>query len=253
MVDKVIRSTNNTIIKNVQLLQKKKALRKKQGMFVVEGLRAVTDISDDVCYYIATSNINKLDVTSSATQWITVADDVFASVSETKSPQGILAVVKTERLNLEDIARKSFYLVLENVQDPGNMGTIIRTAYGFGVEALIVSTGCVDIYSPKVVRATMSAITKLPIVYDVEIAECMEFLRENGTRIYATDLEAAHDINDVRFSKNLALVVGNEANGISEFTRDIADEKVKIVIANNLESLNVAVATGICLYKVTNR
>ncbi len=147
MEDKVITSVNNNIIKNIITLQNKKSERKKQGLFVVEGLRAVKDLGNvsEICYFVATQNIQKSDITTQPTQWITVTDEIFSSISATQTPQGIMAIVQQRKNSLQSIPIKNgVYLVVENVQDPGNLGTIIRTAYGFGVNAIFLTKGCVN-------------------------------------------------------------------------------------------------------------
>lgn len=255
MENKFISSSQNGIIKNIQLLQKKKSERKKQGLFIVEGIRAVNEVpSDYEVEYIITidsfdvSEIKNLD----RSKWIIVTDEIFKLISDTESPQGVMAVVKLHKYSLASLNTKStpFYLLLENVQDPGNLGTIIRTAYGFGVDAIFVSKGSVDVYSPKSIRATMGAVLHIPIIVDVDMVECMQWLKEKDIPIYATALEESKVIYDNDFSKCAALIIGNEANGVSEMTKQLATTKVRIPMPGGLESLNASIAAAVCMYEV---
>ncbi|OON95507.1 MAG: hypothetical protein ATN36_08345 [Epulopiscium sp. Nele67-Bin005] len=247
----MINSAKNPIIAEVIALQKKKSTRNEKGLFVVEGLRAVKEVcEDDVRYFIATNNICKADFTTN-TQWIEVSDEVFKTISDTKTPQGILAVVQQKNFTLQNLtqAQNSFYLVLENIQDPGNLGTVIRTAYSFGVDAIFITKGSADIYSPKVVRSTMGALWNTKIISNLEISEIFDWLNQHNISTYATDLTNSNPIYDVDFTEKVALIIGNEANGISQETRDLATFKVKIPMVGG-ESLNASIATGICLYEI---
>lgn len=255
MENKFISSSQNSIIKNIQLLQKKKSERKKQGLFIVEGIRAVNEIPNDYeVEYIITidsfdaSGIKNLD----KSKWIVVTDEIFKLISDTESPQGVMAVVKLHKYSLASLNTKStpFYLLLENVQDPGNLGTIIRTAYGFGVDAIFISKGSVDVYSPKAIRATMGAVFHVPIIMDVEMIECVQWLKEKDIPIYATALEESRVIYDNDFSQSVALIIGNEANGVSEMTKQLATTKVRIPMPGGLESLNASIAAAVCMYEV---
>ncbi|ONI40388.1 hypothetical protein AN639_00980 [Candidatus Epulonipiscium fishelsonii] len=251
MEDKTILSTKNPIIKNIRLLQEKKSARDQQGLFIVEGIRAVSDLKHKkVQTFIATRNINKDAFCKEETQWIEVSENVFSFISDTKTPQGIMAVVYKEQYSLDKLKYKknSIFLVVENVQDAGNLGTLIRTAYGFGVEAIFLSSSCVDLYNPKVVRATMGV--ELPIFTNINISDCIHQLKQKDITICVTDLQTDTYLQNCEFNKGVALVVGNEANGVTEQTKELADKKIKIQMQNNLESLNVSIASAICLYQI---
>lgn len=255
MENKFISSSQNAIIKNILLLQKKKSERKKQALFIVEGIRAVNEVPDNypIEYIITTDDFDANQIKRlSSSKWLVVTDEVFKLISDTETPQGVMAVVGISKYELSSLNSKEnpFYLLLENVQDPGNLGTIIRTAYGFGVDAIFVSKGSVDVYSPKSVRATMGAVFHVPIITDVEMVECIQWLKEKNIPIYATALEESRVIYDNDFKEQVALVIGNEANGVSEMTKTMATTKVRIPMPGGLESLNASIAAAVCMYEV---
>ncbi|ONI45940.1 hypothetical protein AN641_02900 [Candidatus Epulonipiscioides gigas] len=256
MDDKYITSVSNSIIKNIKELQTKKQTRQKEELFVVEGTRAVNDIKNiaDILYFVATENIPKENFTKQI-QWITVSENVFSYISETKTPQGIMAIVKQKCKSLSELTVKKggTYLVLENITDPGNLGTIIRTAYGLFVDAIFLTKGCAELYSPKVVRSTMSSILKIDIIKNYDISDYITFFKKNNIKIYATDLQQSTNLYNTNFDSSVALIIGNEANGVSEYTRENSDEFIKIPIQNGLESLNAAIATSIILYEISKQ
>lgn len=246
----------NALIKNIVQLQKKKSARKKQGLFVVEGIRAVNEIpaSVEVMHYITTPGITADEIKNlESRKWIIVTEEIFKAISETQSPQGAMAVVKMPENPLENIEMKAdgFYLVLENLQDPGNLGTIIRTAHAFNVDGVFLTKGTVDLYSPKVVRSTMSSLFHVPVVMDYEISEYMAALNKAHITTYATHLsDTAKSIYDTKFEGGVALIIGNEGNGISDEVKKAVEKHIIIPMPGGCESLNASVATSICLYEV---
>lgn len=256
MNNKLITSIQNPIIKNIIQLQKKKSARKKQGLFVVEGIRSVNEITskDWVEYYVTTPEVTEEIVPGlREAKWIIVSEEIYKLISETESPQGALAVVKNVEHSLETFKIKDdgFYLLLENIQDPGNLGTMIRTAHAFGVDGVFISKGSVDVYSPKVVRSTMGSLFHIPLVVGLDSEEIVSYLKNAGIRLYATHLsDKSKDIFNVEFNEKLAIVIGNEGNGISEVIKEESDEHMIIPMPGGSESLNASIATSICLYEV---
>lgn len=256
MTNKVVTSMQNALIKNIVQLQKKKSARKKQGLFVVEGIRAVNEIpaSVEVMHYITTPEVKAEEIKNlEMKKWITVTAEIFKAISETQSPQGVMAIVKMPEHRLEDVSIKEngFYLVLENLQDPGNLGTIIRSAHAFNVDGVFLTKGTVDLYSPKVVRSTMSSLFHVPVIVDYEISEYMEVLNKAHITTYATHLsDTAKSIYEAKFEGGTALIIGNEGNGISDEVKETANEHIIIPMPGGCESLNASVATSICLYEV---
>ncbi|OON97085.1 MAG: hypothetical protein ATN31_08640 [Candidatus Epulonipiscioides saccharophilum] len=256
MEDKNITSISNPIIKNIRALQSKKSIRQQESLFIVEGTRAVNDLSDsaEISYFIATKDVDRSNFNKKI-QWITVSDNVYTHISDTKTPQGLMAVVKQKSKSLNDfeIKERGTYLILEDISDPGNLGTIIRTAYGLFVDAIFLTNDCSDLYSPKVVRSTMGSILNIDIIRNHDIASYINFFKDNKVKLYTTDLDQSSNLYDTNFDQAVAIIVGNEAKGISEYARKHADEAIKIPMRNGLDSLNVAMATGIVLYEVAKQ
>jgi TrmH family RNA methyltransferase len=255
MEGKRITSMHNPLIKNISLLKKKKSARKDQRLFIVEGLRAVKEIpnSQMVKYYITTESYQKeYEYFIDKDKWIIVTQEIFDAITDTISPQGIMAVTETPFLDINDlkIDEKQIYLLLENIQDPGNLGTIIRSAHAFGIKNIILTKGCVDLYSPKVVRSTMGSLFHVNIIIDASIEEALNLLKRHHIPIYATALEDALSLSDVCFKKGLALLIGNEGNGLSDKAKQLSDYKIKIDMPGGAESLNASIAASICIYEV---
>ena len=255
MASKHITSMNNPIIKNIALLKKKKSARKEQRLFIVEGLRVVKEIpsSQTVKYYITTENFQKeYEYFIDKDKWIMVTQDIFEEIADTMSPQGIMAVVEAPFLDIDyiKIDSKEAYLLLENIQDPGNLGTIIRTAHAFGIKNIILTKGCVDLYSPKVVRSTMGSLFHVKIIMDVSIEDALSLFKKHHIPIYATALDEAVSLADVHFEQGLALLIGNEGNGLSDRAKQLSDYKIKIDMPGGAESLNASIAASICIYEV---
>lgn len=254
MVNKVITSTGNGLVKKVGLLQTKKSARKKENTFVIEGLRGVNEIPDPnmIRELIMSANIEPSAIKVDAQEVITVTEDVYKHMSDTKTPQGVMATVAMCHKTLDELEvnHKGFYLVLENVQDPGNLGTMIRTAHGFGVDAIFLTKGCVDLYNPKTIRSSMGSLLHLPIVLDLEIEEIAAWLKSNDIPLYATDLQESKPLAHYTFNGSTAIAIGNEANGISEQLRSLAPYKMRIPMPGGLESLNASIAGSICMYEV---
>lgn len=255
MKNKYITSVQNPLIKMIIELQNKKSARKKEKLFIVEGMRSVNEIPEHfkVAYYVTTEHFNQNQLPRlEEGKWIIVTEEIYKIISGTESPQGIMAVVQIPSVVLKDLQseEKGFYLVLENLQDPGNLGTIIRTAHAFGAKAVLITKGSVDLYSPKVVRSTMGSLFHIPICIDYEIQEYISYLQKLEIPIYVTALEEAKPIFHINFNNPLAIVIGNEGNGISDYLKETADYKMMIPMPGGSESLNASVATSICIYEV---
>lgn len=258
MNKKSITSAQNPIIKLVKELMKKKAARKKNGKFVVEGIRAVQEIPKEIQieYLLVSDQVEESTYSGiKAKQILVLSDDLFSGISETETPQGMMAIVNIPELLLETMnIEDGPYLILENLQDPGNMGTIIRTAHAFAFKGIFITKGSVDLYSPKVVRSTMSSLFYLPIVKDYSIEEYAEYLRDKQVTLYTTALtDSAQPIQKVGFDKRMALVIGNEGNGVSQYCLEHTDHTMIIPMPGGAESLNASVAAGVCMYEVVRK
>ncbi len=181
-----------------------------------------------------------------------VKDTVFEGMCETVTPQGILCLVKQPEYSYEDIVKGSDIklLLLEDIQDPGNLGTMIRTAEAAGMNGLIMSRGTVDIFSPKVTRSTMGAIFRVPFLYTDSLTDTIDRLKNDGVTVYAAYLRDGEDFENVSYSSRSAVMIGNEGNGLSDAAVEHASKNVYIPMAGEVESLNAAVAAALLMYKI---
>lgn len=253
-----ITSKDNEMIKHIKKLKEKK-YREEYNEFIIEGVKMIEEalsekakiksiiicedcknqcaIPSDLMYEIA-----KLDC-------IYVSEKVFNTITDVINPQGIMAILEKVKNNENIIDyTASNYLILDNVQDPGNMGTILRTADSLGFKQIIVSKGTADVYNLKVVRSTMGAIFRVKVIETENLVKTIKTMKKHKINIYATDLRTDKSIYDVDYSKS-AVVIGNEANGVSEEVLKEATERIKIPMLGKTESLNAAVATSVILYE----
>ena len=249
----MIESTSNKKIKELAALQRSKKERTQAGLFVLEGDRIIRDAIStrrelvDNVYVSATYASEKGLPTENA---VVVADSVLSHVCETVTDQGILATVREEPLlrNEEELESCDRVLILEDIQDPGNLGTIIRTAEAAGIEAVIMSNGTTDIFSPKVVRSTMGSILRVPFAYSGDMQRTIKNLKESGHTVYAAHLKGASGMRETPFEARRAIIIGNEGRGISDPVADLADVRVFIPMQGEVESLNAAIAAAILMY-----
>ncbi len=261
-MNEMITSSSNSIIKEIKSLHRKKDRWIKKAFFV-EGIRAVEEsiLSNARIAYIVYSDMlfhikggeqlfNRIDQNTYKLNYI--SDKLFNEVSDTEAPQGILAVVEYDLKNINDILKKkgNFLILLDKVQDPGNMGTIIRTADAFGSNGVIVTEGCVDIFNPKTIRSTMGSVFHIPLLYYKSASDAIKDLKEKGIRIITTSLDAKEYCFDVELKSDFALIIGNEASGVSEEVVDESDLLIKIPMPGNAESLNAAIASSVIMYEV---
>ena len=254
----VITSKDNEYVKHIKKLKEKK-YREEYKEFIVEGIKMVQEAIEEnaeiksiiICDDCKVqSNIpNELMYEIAKFNCIYVAEKVFVTMSDVINPQGIMAIIKKpENKETEIDFSKDIYLLLDNIQDPGNMGTILRTADSLNMTQIIVSKGSSDIYNPKVVRSTMGAIYRIKVVEVESLAKTVKEFKKHKINVYATDLRTDKSIYDVDYKKS-AIVIGNEANGVSEEVLKEATDRIKIPMIGKTESLNAAVATSVILYE----
>lgn len=244
----VISSKDNEIVKHIKRLTEKK-YRDEYNEFVIEGIRIIEEAiveKASIKKIIITESFNANLLNIEKYEIITLTDNLFKSISDVSNPQGILAIIE-KNVNKEIDYNNNLFLLLDEIQDPGNIGTILRTADSVGLNQIIVSKNSADIFNPKVVRSTMGAIFRVSVIY-CDLEKEIKELKEQGFRILATDLKGAKSIYDTDFNKS-AIVIGNEGNGVSKSILDLADERIIIPMKGKTESLNASVATGIILYK----
>ena len=180
-----------------------------------------------------------------------LSEDVFSRIADTKTPQGILCVVKRVSSSIEEMFRENgIWLLLEDIQDPGNLGTIIRTAEGAGAAGIFLSSGCVDIFSPKVVRSTMGSIFRVPFVKDCDLKETVRFLKEKSVTVYAAGIRDALLYDEAEYREGAAILIGNEGNGLTDETCENADYKVIIPMSHEVDSLNAAAASAVAFWEL---
>ncbi|MCC8170039.1 MAG: RNA methyltransferase, partial [Oscillospiraceae bacterium] len=252
----IISSASNGRFKHIKSLSMKKN-RKEYGEYTVEGIKSVRDAaaSKRKPVLIAVSEDfyenEKFDYPSD-TELIVFSNNIFNKLCDTTAPQGFMAVMKIEGSSEIIPNPNKAYIYCDGIQDPGNMGTIIRTADAAGFGGVILSEGCVDIYSPKTVRASMGSFFNIDIFTDKTVSDLKKF-RETGFKLVGGSLrERTIDYREADFKKPTVIVVGNEANGISAEVRALC-ECVKIPILGSAESLNVSVAAGILMYELVRQ
>jgi TrmH family RNA methyltransferase len=250
---KRIHSANNPQVKEWKKLLTKKG-RDKTGTFLIEGFHLVEEalkLEDMIIHMIVSEEIDMPPQWNYGDIPVTlVSQEVIKALAETETPQGILAVCRQRKTDIESFRGKTF-LLIDAVQDPGNVGTIIRTADAAGVDAVIVGKGSVDVYNPKVLRAAQGSHFHLPIITG-ELQPWIEKLEKEGIPVYGTALENGQIYTDVQPSEGFALIVGNEGSGVDKNLLAQTTQNLFIPIYGKSESLNVAVATGILLYYFKN-
>lgn len=246
----MITSKTNDLIKYIKSLHMKKN-RDEKGEFIVEGPKMVKEvIASDL-------HINKviiceelfdepIDVRNNDVEFVTA--NVFEYISDTKTPQGIMAIV-SKRSN-ENIKYSDNMFALDNVQDPGNIGTIIRTLDCAGINTILLSKGCADEYNPKVIRSTMGAIFRVNVFSELDLSEKLEELKNDGYNIIVTSLEGATSMFEYNFKGKNVIVIGNESNGVSKEIQNLANVRIKIPMAGETESLNAGVAASLVAYEI---
>lgn len=320
----MITSAANKKVKNIAALLSRSRERKKQGVFVVEGIKMFSETPIDriLEVYIEETLFQEVLVGKSDEEFVkklnqitgclrekngknsavenigntvefeVVRDDIFRKMSDTQTPQGILCVVKRMDKTFEDLIRetqmkeeqetecqekdkhqkdnqkkdyqekdgqaerecaKSLYLILEDIQDPGNLGTMIRAGEGAGVSGVIMSDKTVDVYNPKTIRATMGSIYRVPFCYVSDLHRCIKDLQECDVKVYAAHLkgEEAYDLQN--YCKSVAFLIGNEGNGLKDETAELADAYIKIPMLGKVESLNAAIAATLLVYEAARQ
>lgn len=251
----MITSVQNSKIKRINALQHKQNTRKKEKLFIVEGSKVINETPGNLIEEIFLSETfcmnNKKYIEELEGKYEVLSDRVFKQISSFTTPQGILAIVKQNPTEFSDLILKdkSLIIALECIQDPGNMGTIIRTADAVNAQAVIISTGSVDIYNSKVVRATMGSIFRVPLIVDVELKEILKKLKENNVNIYAAHLNTNNSYYDMNYKESTCFLIGNEGNGLSKDIANQATDYIKIPILGQAESLNASVAAGVLMYE----
>lgn len=251
----MITATSNKRIKWLVSITEKAKERRKEQAFVVEGGKMFEEADEKYIreVYVSESYIEKNGISDKLQRvgFETVSDEVFKKISDTKAPQGILCVMNQYKYALEDLLNKDnpVLVLLEDIQDPGNLGTILRTGEGAGIDGVIMTKDTVDIYNPKTIRATMGSIYRMPFLYVDSLGEVIGKLQEKGILVYAAHLKGNEYYDNFDFKKGTAFLIGNEGNGLKKETADLADAYLKIPMEGKVESLNAAIATSLLMYE----
>ncbi len=268
MVIKMITSAANARVKQVVQWQTKAKERKKDKVYLVEGFKMYEEApeKDILEVYLSEESAQKI-VAKGAVEFETshkilqeklertgyeiVSTDIFRKMSDTQTPQGILTVLKQPEYRLEELLCQPnpLFVVLENLQDPGNLGTIIRTGEGAGITGVIMTEKTVDIFNPKTIRATMGSIYRVPFIYVASMEDTLQKLHEQGIHTYAAHLKGDTYYDSFSFREPTAFLIGNEGNGLQKETAEMANDYLKIPMEGNVESLNAAIATSLLMYE----
>ena len=251
----------NPVVKAAAELKQKK-YRTQNGLYLAEGLRtaeeAVAYKAVETLFYVATDDERTMrlleDAAAQNIKLVCVSENVMKKIADTETPQGIIAVCKMRQLKLENLlASGKMLLVLDRVGDPGNIGTMLRTADAAGIGGLVLLKGCADIYAPKTVRSSMGSLFHIPVLSGVSEQEFVSAAKKAGYDLLVTCLDGADNLYKADLSGRIAFVMGNEAGGVSESLLEKADKRVYIPMAGRAESLNVAMAAGIVMFEALRR
>lgn len=254
-----ITGKNNDLIKNVKKLLSSSKQRREQGLFVLEGARLVFDVLNSFykvkCFLITEDAFEKFRlkademINTSESSYI-ISDELAQKLSDTQTSQGVFAVCSMKATDDFALKENSKLIALDNLQDPGNLGTIVRTAEALGIDGIIVGGGC-DIYNPKVLRASMGSMLRINVTTADDLVSKLTELKSKGFTVYGTSPDSsAVPITEIDFSNITVCVIGNEANGISDEVKSICDSLITIPMLGRAESLNAAAAASITMWEM---
>ena len=262
MID--ITSSQNPVIKEVRSLKNRKD-REDKGLFFIEGAKIVEEALASgaaLTYAVMAESFEQgscghdtfRKIDAAGVRCYIVPDSLFDALGDTRTPQGILAVAEIKSPELRDASfAEGLFVILDSIRDPGNMGTIIRTADAAGFTGVIATAGCVDVYNPKVLRSTMGSVFHIPVYFQNDIIEIIMLLKSKGVRIVASHLSGGCSIYQTDMTVSTALIIGSEAEGISKEAAAAADQLVKIPMPGRAESLNASIAAGIMMYEAVRQ
>ena len=261
-MDYDIKSKDNVKIKYVKKLISSSNFRKKEKSFVLEGIRLCYDaflssVHITETYYTEEISIKDFEkirkIIALSKKSYKVPKDILKEISDTKNPQGIVCVCKEldKQFSLDKINNVGKFIILENIQDPSNLGTIIRTAEAIGISALIMSKDCCDIYNTKVLRGSMGAVFRVNIYFSNNICETINDLKSKDIKTYAAVPDRlTKSITSIDYKESMAIAIGNEGNGLKKETIDTCSEKITIPMLGKAESINAAMAAGIIMWEM---
>lgn len=263
----MITSTSNAKVKRLVNLRRKRRARDDEGVFLTEGLRMFQEVPEGKLlelyvterFYKKEKKLVDEKCSKNRCRSELLSESVMEYVSDTQHPQGVLCIVRQRNGNgLEEIlGRKELgaetgcplILLLDNLQDPGNLGTIFRTGEAAGVTGILMSRDCVDVYNPKVIRSTMGSIFRMPFWYAENLTGAIRDMKAKGVCTYAAHLEGTCIYDDPDYRKPSAFFIGNEGNGLRDEVAELADCYLKIPMAGKVESLNAAIAAAVLMFE----
>lgn len=252
-----ITSKDNELIKHIKKLKDKK-YRDESQEYIVEGIKMIEEAINEK------ANIKKIIICEDCEksesipkelmyeiakyECVYVTDKIFESITGVVSPQGIIAIISKQIETNKIDSTQEIIVALDDIQDPGNLGTILRTVDSVGINQLIISKGTADPYNPKVVRSTMGAIFRVKIIESEDLLQTLKEIKKQKYKVVVTSLQTEYSLYEIDYNRKV-IVIGNEANGVKKEIQEMADEKIKIPMLGKTESLNASVATGIVLYE----
>lgn len=258
----MITSTSNQQMKNLSALLKKSKERKTQGVFVAEGPKMCFEAPRELvkAVYVSESFLEDAGAESHLLAYCNegahipyevVADSVFRGISDTQTPQGIMSVVQMPQYELQDLfaGERTLLLVLESIQDPGNLGTMLRTGEGAGVTGVVMNRTTVDLFNPKTIRSTMGSLYRVPFFVADELTDTLLAIKKQGVRLYAAHLKGTMSYDEPDYCPPSAFLIGNEGNGLSDEIAGMADTYIRIPMQGQVESLNAAVSASLLMYE----
>ncbi|MBP2650968.1 MAG: tRNA/rRNA methyltransferase (SpoU) [Firmicutes bacterium] len=262
----VITSLQNKLVKEAAGLKQKKH-RDESGLFMAEGVRLCEEVATsdwllETCFFTAEAAEDRrtgLVLNTLSTRGCTlieVSPAILSKIAETEEPQGILVTVRQKKITLDEVlvaAKVPCIVVLDGVRDPGNAGTIIRTADAAGCTAVVLLQDCVDLYAGKTVRSTMGSLVHLPVIYSITTAEFLAVIKKYGLKLAVTAIDGAKPYYDASLTEAVAIVFGSESHGVSDELTAASSDKVYIPMLGKTESLNVASAAAIILYEAVRQ
>ena len=253
----VITSKDNEFVKHVKKLKEKK-YRDQSQEFIIEGIKLVKEAIEEkanikqiiICDNCEDTGIIPKDLMYEIAKYncIYVTENILKTMSDVNAPQGIMAIIGRNNKEKDIDYSQDIIVALDDIQDPGNLGTILRTVDSIGLNQILVSKGTADCYNPKVVRSTMGAIFRIKIIECENLEQTLKETQKNNFKLVVSSLQTNNCLYDINFDKKV-IIIGNEANGVEPQIQEMADEKIKIPMLGKTESLNASVATGIILYE----
>ncbi len=259
----MIASTANKQVKYVVNLRDKAKARREEGLFIAEGLRMCRELEPEETRQVYVTEAFAKDGENSRWlqnfSWETVSDSVMEHMTGTKSPQGVLALVRQKKWTLEGLLRENSdgpavcLMALETIQDPGNLGTILRAGEGAGITGVVMSRDTADIYNPKVIRSTMGSCLRVPFLYVQDFLGALEQIKGRGIHLFAAHLKGSVPYDEEDYRGKTAFLIGNEANGLSDEAARAAHCRICIPMAGKVESLNAAVAASVLMFEAARQ